>query len=123
MLRDAKGNRLFRKVWIKIIYPDAIFPPKIQTVHAGPKQGYGPEGIDEMLMQTADKLEELFPYWEFKMSELAPQGRTARYVFSFAGYSAKVMEQMKAQGEAPTVAALEGAQMPGPTGGAMADFK
>ena len=123
MLRDAKGNRLFRKVWIKIVYPDAIFPPKIQTQHAGPHQGFGPEGIDYILMQVADQLETLFPYWDFKMAELAPQGRTARYVFTFAGYSTKVMEQVKAQGEAPTVAALEGAQMPGPTGGAMADFK
>jgi hypothetical protein len=123
MLRDKTGNRLFRKVWIKVVYPDAIFPPKIQTQHAGPHQGFGPEGIDDILMQTADKLEELFPYWEFKMSELAPQGRTARYVFTFAGYSAKVMEQVKAQGEAATIAAIEGVSMPGPTEGAMADFK
>ena len=56
-------------------------------------------------MQIADKLEELFPYWEFQMTELAPQGRTARYVFTFAGYSAKVMNQVKAQGEAATIAA------------------
>lgn len=123
MLKDKAGNRLFRKVWVKIIYPDAIFPPKIQTQHAGPKQGFGPEGIDDILMQIADKLEELFPYWEFQMTELAPQGRTARYVFTFAGYSAKVMNQVKAQGEAATIAAIEGAQLPGPTEGPMADFK
>ena len=30
VLKDKAGNRLFRKVWVKIIYPDAIFPPKIK---------------------------------------------------------------------------------------------
>jgi hypothetical protein len=123
VLTDEKGNRLFRKVWVKIIYPEAIFPPKIQTAHAGPKQGYGPEGIDDILMQVADKLEQLFPYWEFKMNELAPQGRTARYVFTFAGYNANVIQQVKEQGEAATIAALEGSQMPGVPSGPTADFK
>jgi hypothetical protein len=123
MLRDAKGNRLFRKVWIKIIYPDAIFPPKIMTQHAGSKQGFGPTGVDDLLMQTADKLETLFPYWQFKMTELGPRGGAARYVFTFAGYSANVMDQVKANGAEATIAAIEGAQLPGAVEGPTADFK
>ena len=89
MLRDAQMNRLFRRVEIRIIYPDNIFPPKVNRYKSGPHQGFGPNNIDELLMQTTDKLDELFPFWEFKMLELSPQGRTARYVFTFSGYSTK----------------------------------
>lgn len=123
MLRDTKGNRLFRKVWVKVVYPEAIFPPKIMTQHAGPHQGFGAEGIGDILIQTADKLESLFPYWEFKMTELAPQGRTARFVFTFDRYSDKAVEQVKENGEAGAIAAIEGVALPGPTEGALADFK
>lgn len=86
MLRDAAGNRLFRTVKVKIVYPDAIFPPKILVQRAGPHQGFGPTGIDDILMQTADQLDSLYPFWEFKMVELMPEGRAARYLFTFAGY-------------------------------------
>lgn len=86
MLRDSHGNRLFRKVEIKIVYPEGIFPDRTNRYHAGPGQGFGPENIDKLLMDTADRLEELYPFWDFKMIELAPQGRTVRYVLTFAGY-------------------------------------
>lgn len=88
MMKDKAGNRLFRKVTVKIVYPDAIFPTKTFVQHAGPKQGFNPDGIDDILMQTATRLDELYPWWEFKYVELAPQGRTARFVFTFAGYRA-----------------------------------
>jgi len=88
MLRDKEGNRLFRKVTVKVIFPEAIFPPKTFVQHAGPRQGFGPDGIDDILMSVADKLEELYPFWEFKPLELTPEGRTARYVLTFAGYRA-----------------------------------
>lgn len=88
MLRDKAGNRLFRTVKVKIIFPDEIFPPKTLTQHAGPKQGFGPDGIDDILMRIADQLETLHPYWEFKLTTLAPEGRTARYVLVFSGYRA-----------------------------------
>lgn len=86
MLKDAAGNRLFRKVVVRIIFPDAIFPPRVIAQHAGPHQGFGPDGIDNILMSVADKLDELYPWWEFRVVELAPEGRTAKYVFTFAGY-------------------------------------
>jgi hypothetical protein len=123
MRRDQEGNKLYRKIWVKIVYPEAIFPPKIMVSKAPPKRGFNEEGIDDILMQTADKLENLFPYWNFKMTEIAPLGGMARYVFTFSGYSAKVMDQVKSNGEAATIAAVEGAQLPGPTEGLMADFK
>jgi hypothetical protein len=88
MLRDKTGNRLFRTVKVRIIFPDAIFLPKTFVQHAGPHQGFGPNGIDEILMGIADQLETLYPFWDFKVSELAPEGRTARYVLTFAGYRA-----------------------------------
>ena len=124
MRRDKEGNKLYRKVWVKIVYPDAIFPPKITVAKAPPKRGFNEEGIDDILMQTADKLENLFPYWEFKMTEIAPSGGMARYVFTFSGYSAKVMDQVKANGTpAQAIASVEGALLPGPIDGPMADFK
>src|ERR1700676_2498843 len=88
MLRDAKLNRLYRTVLIKIIFPPDIFPPKTITYHAEPHQGYGPEAIDDILMKTADKLDEQFPYWEFKVIPLAAHGRRISYVLAFAGYRA-----------------------------------
>jgi hypothetical protein len=86
MLRDKQGNKLFRTVKVKILFPDNIFPPKRYVRHAGPKQGFGPDGIDEILMNIADQLEQLYPFWEFKTQELSPEGRTARHLISFAGY-------------------------------------
>lgn len=86
MLKDATGQRLFRKVMIRVIFPDAIFPPRVFQQHAGPHQGFGDAGVSDMLMQIADRLEELYPWWEFKVVELKPEGRTAKYVFTFAGY-------------------------------------
>ena len=88
MLRDKFGNRLFRKVTVKIVYPENLFPEKTYIQHAGPKQGFNPEGIDEILMQTATRLDDLYPWWEFSYAELTPVGRTARFVFTFAKYRA-----------------------------------
>lgn len=86
MLKDKAGNRLFRKVLVKVVYPDKIFPDKTFTNHAGPHQGFGPSGVDDILMQIATRLDELYPWWDFKSVELKPEGRTAKYVFTFAGY-------------------------------------
>jgi hypothetical protein len=88
MLRDKDGNRLFRTVKVKVVYPDKIFPDKTLVQHAGPHQGFGPNGIDDILMKLADQLDTLYPFWDFKAVELTPEGRTARYVFTFAGYRA-----------------------------------
>ncbi len=88
MLRDKDGNRLFRKMTVKIIFPDAIFPERTYVQHAGAKQGFGPDGVSQMLMDIADKLDTLYPWWEFRPIELTPVGRTTRYVFTFAGYRA-----------------------------------
>jgi hypothetical protein len=86
MLKDKDGNRLFRKVAVKVVFPDAIFPPKTFVQHAGPQQGFGPTGIDDILMRLAEQLDTLYPWWDFKVVELAPEGRTAKYVLTFAGY-------------------------------------
>lgn len=88
MLRDKDGNRLFRKIEMKIIFPDNILPPKKVSQHAEARKGFGPAGIDDSLMQITDRLDTLYPWWEFKMTPLSPVGRTARYVFTFAGYRA-----------------------------------
>jgi hypothetical protein len=101
MLRDAKGNKLFRSVKVRVIFPDAIFPDKTFIQHAGPRQGFGPGGIDDILMQIADQLETLYPFWEFKMQEMAPEHRTARYLLTFAGY--RSVKPVEVPSEASTV--------------------
>jgi hypothetical protein len=89
MLRDNAGNRLFRVVDIKIYFPDKIFPTRHLVNHAPPHKGYSGDNIDDMLMQVADRLNVLYPWWSFRMVELKPEGRRAYYAFNFAGYNAK----------------------------------
>lgn len=86
MLRDKENNRLFRRVEIKVIFSDNSLPVKKLAYKAqGSRQAYGPEGIDAMLMNVADQLDQLYPWWEFKMIPLAPRGRVACYAFSVVG--------------------------------------
>lgn len=86
MLRDKTGNKLFRHVRVNIVYPKDTLPSETFTHRAGPRQGYSPGNIDDILLQTAGKLEELYPYWDFKLNELTPEGRTARYTLTVCGY-------------------------------------
>ena len=88
MLRDKAGNKLFRRVEVRVLFPDNIFPPKTFVEKAGPHKGYSPDNIFEVQSKIADRLEELYPYWEFRVTELSPAGRTHRSVFNFAGYLA-----------------------------------
>jgi hypothetical protein len=87
MLRDAKGNRLFRRVEITVLYPDDVLKPERIRQKAGAKKGFSDENIDEMLMSVADQLEVRFPWWSFRMQPLAPEHRTARYNFICAGFN------------------------------------
>lgn len=85
-LRDADGNRLFRRVEVNIIFPPDIFPVKRLMYKAeGARKAYGPDGIDQILMNIADQLDSLYPWWEFRMIPLAPLGRVARYTFTVVG--------------------------------------
>ena len=88
MRKDKEGNKLYRKMTVKIVFPDAIFPDRTYVQHAGPRQGFGPTGVDEMLNQVADQLDTLYPWWDFKPTEMTPVGSTIRWVFTFAGYRA-----------------------------------
>lgn len=97
MLRDKAGNKLWRKVKIKVIFPDNIFPPKTFIQHAGPRQGFGPDGIDETLMNVADQLDTLYPFWQFRMQEMSPEHRTAHFLMIFVGYRNPNPEPLKLQ--------------------------
>jgi hypothetical protein len=97
MLRDKQGNRLFRKMIVKVIFPDGIFPDRTYVQHAGPRQGFGPDGIDGMLENIAEQLDTLYPFWDFKPMEMAPEGRTIRFLFKFAGYRGPTPEPLKLQ--------------------------
>lgn len=93
MLKDTKGNRLYRTVKIRVVFPEKMFPDKIFQQHAGPHQGFGPDSIDAMLDQVADDLDVKFPWWDFTWLELASEGRTAKFLFKFAGYRAVTPEK------------------------------
>ena len=86
MLRDSAGNKLFRRVEIRVLFPDGIMAPSKTVQKAEPHKGFGGEAIDEMLMNTADQLDVKFPWWNFRLSELTPEHRTARYVFTCVGF-------------------------------------
>jgi hypothetical protein len=89
MLRDKVGNRLYRRVEIKVVFPkDTGLKPNSMRQKAGPHQGFNSDGIDEMLMNVADRLDELYPWWEFKMVPVTAPSRTAKFVFAVAGYRA-----------------------------------
>ena len=85
MRTDKAGNTLWRTVSVKVIFPDGIFPDRVYKQHAGPKQGFGPDGVDQMLNQIADQLDELYPWWQFRPVDLSPIGSTIRFAFVFAG--------------------------------------
>jgi hypothetical protein len=85
MRKDKDGNKLARKVTVKVIFPDQLFPDRVYMQHAGPRQGFGPDGIDQMLNQIADELDSLYPWWQFKPVDLLRIGSTARFAFIFAG--------------------------------------
>jgi hypothetical protein len=87
VLRDKAGNKLYRKIEVRVLYPDGILKPEKVVHRAGPRQGFSDENIDEILMRTADLLEEKFPWWQFRMQELSPEHRTARYNFVCAGFN------------------------------------
>ena len=86
MLRDNNGNRLYRAVDIKVYFPEKIFPTRHMKQHAPPHKGFSAENIDEILMNVTDKLDTLYPWWEFKLVEIKPEGRVAYYVFNWVGY-------------------------------------
>ena len=85
MRTDKAGNNLARKMTVKVIFPDEIFPDRVYKQHAGPKQGFGPDGVDQMLNQIADQLDELYPWWQFRPVDLSLIGSTIRFAFIFAG--------------------------------------
>jgi hypothetical protein len=89
MLRDGHGNKLFRKVVLTIRYPEDVLRPEKIVQKSEPHKGFGPDSVDQMLMQVADQLEARFPWWEFKMIPLSPEHRTARYTFQCVGLNLK----------------------------------
>jgi hypothetical protein len=88
MRKDAKGNRLFKRLTVKVQFPADIFGDKtfIQKAPAG--KGFHAAGIQEMLENLAEQLDTLYPFWDFTVVEMSPIGSTARYTFTFAGYRA-----------------------------------
>lgn len=89
MLQDSKGHRLYRRVEIKVVFPKNTLPPKTVVQRAPAGKGINEEGINEILLAMADQLENLYPWWEFEYIEVTAPTRTARFVFSFKGYSTK----------------------------------
>jgi len=88
-IRDAKGNRLYKRVEIAVVYPEGVLKTERIVRKAPAGKGIGEDGVNELLMTVADQLETKFPWWEFEPIELASSGRVSKHVFSFKGYSTK----------------------------------
>ena len=86
MPNSKDGDRLYRRIKVRIVFPEKIFPDKDFLEKAPARKGFTSENVFEFLYKIADRLEELYPWWDFKYTELVPEGSTARYVFNFAGY-------------------------------------
>jgi hypothetical protein len=87
MFRDRNGHRLFKRVEIEIHFPEKALPFKKIRQMAPAQQGFGPDGLDDLLMKVTDMLEEQFPWWEFKLVEMKPSGRVAKYHFMGVGFN------------------------------------
>lgn len=105
MLQDKAGNRLVRRVNIKIHYPDGILPVQKIVQKAEAKKGFSADAIDEILMSVTDMLDTRFPFWEFRLTELASRPRVAEYVFTQIGYRTVVLQpstdNLKSEGSTP----------------------
>ena len=104
MLHDKAGNRLVRRVNIKIHYPDGILPVQKMVQKAETKKGFSADAIDEILMSVTDMLDTRFPFWEFTMKELKGRARVAEYVFTQIGYRTVVQpstDNLKSEGSTP----------------------
>ena len=101
MLHDKAGNRLVRRVNIKIHYPDGILPVQKMVQKAEAKKGFSADAIDEILMSVTDMLDTRFPFWEFTMKELKGRARVAEYVFTQIGYKVVVPPAETPQSEPP----------------------
>lgn len=88
MLRSKNGDRLVRRIEVKIFFPKNTIATQHPVWKSGPKQGFSPDGIDDILMQVADRLDQLYPWWDFKMVPVASSSRTAQYNFSVVGFRA-----------------------------------
>ena|ERR1700678_2607929 len=107
MFRDKAGNRLFKRVEIEIHFPEKALPPKKIRQMAPAAKGFGPDGLDDLLMKVTDMLEDQFPWWEFKLVEMKPLARVAKYRFMGVGFNPnyKPPVQTEAQDVATQIAA------------------
>jgi hypothetical protein len=78
MRRDDKGNPLYRHVDIKVILPEGRKSIH-QVVHAPPRQGFHPDGIDEIVSKTIEQLDARFKYWNFRMIQRGANAFTFVY--------------------------------------------
>jgi hypothetical protein len=68
---DKKGDKLYEKVFYKVIIPMNTTRKKFPfTVVADKKCGYSEEMIEDMLERIADHVEKSFPRYEFRMVQL-----------------------------------------------------
>ena len=85
-IHDAKGNRLYKRVEIDIVYPENVMKREHIVRKAPARKGISEDGVNEILMQIADTLETRFPWWTFEPIELKGPSRVSQHVFSFKGY-------------------------------------
>lgn len=84
MAKDRQGNRLVRRIEIRIVFPEGTIPEK-KTVQVAPdNKAFSEDGIERMLKTIGERLERACPHWEFRLFELSAMGSTAGFVFRYA---------------------------------------
>jgi len=68
-MKNAKGEKLFKVIYVKAELPDRILPFKKFRAEAG--RLYTEEGIDQILMEVTDWLDTYYPAFEFRMVQIA----------------------------------------------------
>jgi hypothetical protein len=82
-VRDKKGNRLFKQIRIKVVFPPKTFPTRIQCLRAPEGKCFNDSGLSEVLDKVADKLDSDFPMWEFRLVQLPSIGNTIAFNFIY----------------------------------------
>lgn len=83
---DKNGEKLVRRIQINCLYPPDVLKPQKVFAKADKGKFFTDDGVHTVLMGCAEQLETMYPFWEFELRPLAPQGSTARYAFAFVGY-------------------------------------
>lgn len=76
-MKDARGNKLYRNVDIKIVYPDGR--KEKLPIRVTPRSAFSAETFETMIEDIIERLDNQFPYWDFRLVSRGPAAATFVY--------------------------------------------